>query len=95
MAIFTALVTGLKTLKKVMDKKKQKEAAKKFVGGGKEEKRAKVSKILDEDGSVGEKSKVKKPASIDKSKLMKILFMMKWKNFYKVWIITNFSKRQI
>ena len=48
MAIFTALVTGLKTLKKVMDKKKQKEAAKKFVGGGKEEKRAKVKKVAKE-----------------------------------------------
>ena len=72
MAIFTTLVTGLKTLKKVMDKKKQKEAAKKFVGGGKEEKRTKVSKIMDEEGSYGEKTKVKKPASIDKSKLMKI-----------------------
>ena len=66
------LVTGVKLLKKSLDKKKMKEGAKKFVGGDKEEKRAKVSKILDEDGSVGEKSKVKKPASIDKSKLMKV-----------------------
>ena len=32
MAIFTTLVTGVKILKKVLDKKKQKEAAKKFVG---------------------------------------------------------------
>ena len=39
MAIFTALVTGLKTLKKVMDKKKQKEAAKKFVEGDKGDKK--------------------------------------------------------
>ena len=58
MAIITTLVTGLKMLKKSLDKKKMKEKAKKFVGGDKEEKRAKVSKILDEDGSVGEKSKV-------------------------------------
>ena len=72
MAILTALVTGLKTLKKVMDKKKQKEAAKKFVGGDKEEKRAKISKIMDKEGSYGGKSKVKKPASISKSKLMDI-----------------------
>ena len=72
MAIFTALVTGLKTLKKVMDKKKQKEAAKKFVSGDKEEKRAKVSKIMDEDSSYGGKTKIKKPASIDTSKLMDI-----------------------
>ena len=35
MAIFTTLVTGVKILKKVMDKKKQKEAAKKFVEGDK------------------------------------------------------------
>ena len=72
MAIFTALVTGLKTLKKVMDKKKQKEAAKKFVGGDKEEKRAKVSKIMDEDSSYGGKTKIKKPPSIDTSKLMDV-----------------------
>ena len=72
MAIFTTLVTGLKTLKKVMDKKKQKEAAKKFVGGDKEEKRAKVSKIMDEDSSYGGKTKIKKPASIDTSKLMDV-----------------------
>ena len=57
MAIFTTLVTGLKTLKKVMDKKKQKEAAKKFVGGGKEEKRAKIKKVMDEEGSYGGKTK--------------------------------------
>ena len=37
MAIFTTIVTGVKILKKVLDKKKQKEAAKKFVGGDKEE----------------------------------------------------------
>ena len=60
MAIFTTLVTGVKILKKVMDKKKQKEAAKKFVGGGKEEKRTKVSKIMDEESSYGE-TKVIKP----------------------------------
>ena len=72
MAIITTLVTGLKILKKSLDKKKMKEKAKKFVGGDKEEKRAKVSKIMDRDGSYGEKTKAKKPASIDKSKLMKI-----------------------
>jgi hypothetical protein len=66
------LVTGVKILKKVMDKKKQKEAAKKFVGGDKEEKRAKISKIMDKDSSYGGKTKVKKPASISKSKLMKV-----------------------
>ena len=54
------LVTGVKMLKKVMDKKKQKEAAKKFVGGDKEEKRAKISKIMDRDSSYGKKTKVKK-----------------------------------
>ena len=31
MAIITTLVTGIKILKKVLDKKKQKETAKKFV----------------------------------------------------------------
>ena len=72
MAIFTTLVTGVKILKKVMDKKKQKEAAKKFVGGDKEEKRAKISKIMDRDSSYGDKTKAKKPASISKSKLMKV-----------------------
>ena len=72
MAIFTTLVTGVKILKKVMDKKKQKEAAKKFVGGDKEEKRAKVRKIMDKDSSYGGKTKAKKPASISKSKLMKV-----------------------
>ena len=72
MAIFTTLVTGVKILKKVLDKKKQKEAAKKFVGGDKEEKRAKISKILDRESSYGRKTKAKKPASIDKSKLMKV-----------------------
>ena len=39
------LVTGVKMLKKSLDKKKMKEKAKKFVGGDKEEKRARVSKI--------------------------------------------------
>ena len=66
------LVTGVKMLKKSLDKKKMKEKAKKFVGGDKEEKRAKISKIMDKEGSYGGKSKVKKPASISKSKLMKI-----------------------
>ena len=72
MAIFTTLVTGVKILKKVLDKKKQKEAAKKFVGGDKEEKRAKISKIMDRESSYGGKTKAKKPASISKSKLMKV-----------------------
>ena len=66
------LVTGVKMLKKSLDKKKMKEDAKKFVGGDKEEKRAKISKIMDKEGSYGGKSKVKKPASISKSKLMDI-----------------------
>ena len=66
------LVTGVKMLKKSLDKKKMKEGAKKFVGGDKEDKRARVSKIMDEESSYGEKSKVKKPATISKSKLMKI-----------------------
>ena len=47
------LVTGVKMLKKSLDKKKMKEGAKKFVGGDKEEKRAKVSKIMDEESSYG------------------------------------------
>ena len=64
------LITGLKILKKSLDKKKMKEKAKKFVGGDKEEKRAKVSKIMDKESSYDEKSKVKKPATISKSKLM-------------------------
>ncbi len=72
MAIITTLVTGLKMLKKSLDKKKMKEKAKKFVGGDKEEKRAKISKIMDRDSSYGEKTKAKKPASISKSKLMKV-----------------------
>ena len=66
------LVTGVKMLKKSLDKKKMKEGAKKFVGGDKEDKRARVSKIMDKEGSYDEKSKVKKPATISKSKLMKI-----------------------
>ena len=66
------LVTCVKMLKKSLDKKKMKEGAKKFVGGDKEDKRARVSKIMDKESSVGEKSKVQKPASISKSKLMDI-----------------------
>ena len=42
------LVTGVKMLKKSLDKKKMKDGAKKFVGGDKEEKRAKVGKIVAE-----------------------------------------------
>ena len=44
------LVTGVKMLAKKMSKKKMKEGAKKFVGG-KEEKRAKVQKIMEKGGS--------------------------------------------
>ena len=44
------LVTGVKMLAKKMSKKKMKEGAKKFVGG-KEEKRAKVEKIMEKGGS--------------------------------------------
>ena len=44
------LVTGVKMLAKKMSKKKMKEGAKKFVGG-KEEKRAKVEKIMEKEGS--------------------------------------------
>jgi len=66
------LVTGVKLLKKSLDKKKMKEKAKKFVGGDKEEKRAKINKIMDKESSYGGKTKIKKPASISKSKLMKI-----------------------
>ena len=66
------LVTGVKMLKKSLDKKKMKDGAKKFVGGDKEEKRAKISKIMDKEGSYGGKTKTKKPASVSKSKLMKI-----------------------
>ncbi|AIR93399.1 hypothetical protein AVU42_gp013 [Prochlorococcus phage P-TIM68] len=46
------LVTGVKMLAKKMSKKKMKEGAKKFVGG-KEEKRAKVEKIMEKEGSYG------------------------------------------
>ena len=66
------LITGLKILKKSLDKKKMKEKAKEFVGGDKKEKRAKMSKIMDKEGSYGGKTKAKKPASVSKSKLMKI-----------------------
>ena len=66
------LVTGVKLLKKSLDKKKMKEKAKKFVGGDKEEKRTKVKKIMDEDSSYGGKTKIKKPPSIDTSKLMDV-----------------------
>ena len=66
------LVTGVKMLKKSLDKKKMKEKAKKFIGGDKEGKRAKISKIMDRESSYGGKTKAKKPASISKSKLMKV-----------------------
>ena len=64
------LVTGVKMLKKSLDKKKIKEGAKKFVGGDKEDKRARVSKIMDKESSYGGGTKIKKPASA--SKLMNI-----------------------
>ena len=60
------LVTGVKMLQKSLDKKKMKKDAKKFVGGDKEEKRAKVSKIVAE---MDEKPKAK---VIKPSKLMNI-----------------------
>ena len=66
------LVTGVKVLAKTLGKKKMKEKAKKFIGGDKEGKRAKISKIMDRESSYGGKTKAKKPASIDKSKLMKV-----------------------
>ena len=40
------LVTGVKMLAKSLSKKKVKEDAKKFVSGDKEEKRAKISKVM-------------------------------------------------
>ena len=64
------LVTGVKMLAKSLSKKKVKEGAKKFVGGDKEEKRAKISKIMDRDSSYGQRTKVRRPASV--SKMMKI-----------------------
>ena len=64
------IVTGVKMLKKSLDKKKMKEGAKKFVGGDKEDKRARVSKIMDKESSYGGGTKIKKPASA--SKLMNI-----------------------
>ena len=66
MAIITTLVTGVKMLKKSLDKKKMKEKAKKFIGGDKEERRERVSKIVAE---VDEKPKAK---VIKPSKLMNI-----------------------
>ena len=64
------LVTGVKMLAKSLSKKKVKEGAKKFIGGDKEEKRAKISKVMDRDSSYGERTKVRRPASV--SKMMKI-----------------------
>ena len=64
------LVTGVKMLKKSLDKKKMKEGAKKFVGGDKEDKRARINKIMDKESSYGGGTKIKKPASA--SKLMNI-----------------------
>ena len=66
------LVTGVKVLAKTLGKKKMKEKAKKFIGRDKEGKRAKISKIMDRESSYGGKTKAKKPASISKSKLMKV-----------------------
>ena len=64
------LVTGVKMLAKSLSKKKMKKDAKKFVSGGKEEKRAKISKVMDRESSYGQRTKVKKPVSV--SKMMKI-----------------------
>ena len=64
------LVTGVKMLAKSLSKKKVKEDAKKFVSGDKEEKRAKISKVMDRESSYGQRTKVKKPVSV--SKMMKI-----------------------
>ena len=60
------LVTGVKLLKKSLDKKKMKDGAKKFVGGDKEEKRAKVGKI------VAEMDEAPKAKVIKSDKLMNI-----------------------
>ena len=64
------LVTGVKMLAKSLSKKKVKKDAKKFVSGDKEEKRAKISKVMDRESSYGQRTKVKKPVSV--SKMMKI-----------------------
>ena len=64
------LVTGVKMLAKSLSKKKVKEGAKKFVGGDKEEKRAKISKVMDRESSYGQRTKVRRPASV--SKMMKV-----------------------
>ena len=70
MAIFTALVTGLKTLKKVMDKKKQKESAKKFVEGDKGQKRETF--LQSQQRKVAELGERPKSKVIKPDKLMKI-----------------------
>ena len=59
------VVTGVKMLSKVMDKKKMKEKAKKFVSGDKKEKREKVRNIME-----GEKTESKK--KISPTKLLEI-----------------------
>ena len=64
------LVTGVKMLAKSLSKKKVKEGAKKFIGGDKEEKRAKISKVMDRESSYGQRTKVRRPASV--SKMMKV-----------------------
>ena len=62
------LVTGVKMLSKAMDKKKMKDKAKKFVSGGKEEKRKKVRNIMEGEGTYGDESKKK----ISPTKLLEI-----------------------
>ena len=62
------LVTGVKMLSKAMDKKKMKDKAKKFVSGGKEEKRKKVRNIMESEGTYGDESKKK----ISPTKLLEI-----------------------
>ena len=78
MAIFTTLITGVKILKKVLDKKKQKEAAKKFVEGDKGGKRETFLQSQQRKvAELGErpKSKVIKPdklMNIDIDKVAKV-----------------------
>ena len=62
------LVTGVKMLAKKMSKKKMKEGAKKFVGG-KEEKRAKVEKIMEKGGSYSAPKK-----KVSSTKLLNMFF---------------------
>ena len=70
MAIFTTLITGVKILKKVLDKKKQKEAAKKFVEGDKGEKRETF--LQSQQRKVAELGERPKSKVIKPNKLMNI-----------------------